>query len=680
MLMDPSDEEEAQGLRRPSRDWGGNVDDDDSDTAVTLRRPVAVVGSPSPSPSPSPPPVSRKEPVAITPKRRFISRSRPPRQSPSRSYHSTYLLSDLKGEAEEAPFSEHELSPLPSSEGSGDSIPSHSSCDDDSNQEHEDEDEYDSSFVVGDSTIEYESEDEGGGGGQVDILDLVDGFGEVNIGNEGGRGKGRGKTVGEREIERDLEWFREVRRKREEERKPRKEVYGAGLGERGRRYGEGDDGEDGEDGEDDEDDEDEEGGGGGGDSSSSEGNVRSDSYTDRGAILSYIPPTTKLLVRERTPISSSSSPIAPPLPKTTKKKPPLHPPAPTPLPFSTPARNPKVLLPPTKPITLTPTPPPSKPDPSSYRTPTALKSFKSRKPALADQFLLELDSRVTNGRVNKKLSHLGGLKVIWSKTLLTTAGYFRYRYVRSTHGRVDEDGEHLPGEHRIITFAQIELADKVVDDEHRLYSTLAHEFAHVADTVVGENWEQRCHGKGFKQWLLKCKMAFPERDIELGTCHSYVISYKYQWACIGRWASTGGTWGVEDGCGHVVKRHSKSVDVEIHRCPRCTGRLVQTLPKPVRRGGGGGEGGVVIGDGEGVQGNGAAPGLTEYQLFMKERMKVVKRGNPGMPQKEVMRLVGLEWREKKEGGGVGVHKSHGEGEKGKARVEVIEISDDGDDD
>ncbi|KAF8423786.1 SprT-like family-domain-containing protein, partial [Tirmania nivea] len=287
------------------------------------------------------------------------------------------------------------------------------------------------------------------------------------------------------------------------------------------------------------------------------------------------------------------------------------------------------------------------------------KSFRSRKQALADQFLLELDFRVTSNRVYQKLSHLGGLKVVWSKNLLKTAGYFKYRYKRSA--RVDEDGEHLPGEHRIITFAQIELAEKVVDDEHRLYSTLAHEFAHAANAVVGENWDQRCHGKGFKQWLLKCQKAFPERAIELGSCHNYVISYKYQWACIGRWANADGTWGVEDGCGYVVKRHSRSVDVEIHRCPTCVGRLMQTLPKPV--------------------GGGAPQGLTEYQAFMQERMKVVRRDNPGMPQKEVMRLVGLEWRGKKERGEVGLGKSDGkekgrEKEKGRARMEVIEISDD----
>ncbi|RPB25447.1 hypothetical protein L211DRAFT_753585, partial [Terfezia boudieri ATCC MYA-4762] len=263
------------------------------------------------------------------------------------------------------------------------------------------------------------------------------------------------------------------------------------------------------------------------------------------------------------------------------------------------------------------------------------KYFQSKKQALADQFLLELDSRVTNNRVNERLSHLGGLKVIWSKSLLKTAGYFKCRYRRST--RVDEDGERLPGEYRVITFAQIELADKVVDDEHRLYSTLAHEFAHAANAVVGENWEQRCHGKGFKQWMLKCQKAFPEKDIESGRCHDYVISYKYEWACIGRWEDASGAWGIEDGCGYVVKRHSKSVDVEIHRCPRCVGRLLQTIPKPMRGGGG-----DAIGD------DGRRPqGLTEYQIFMQERMKVMRRDSPGTPQKEVMKLVGLEWREKK---------------------------------
>ena len=219
---------------------------------------------------------------------------------------------------------------------------------------------------------------------------------------------------------------------------------------------------------------------------------------------------------------------------------------------------------------------------------------------------------------------------------------------------------------RVITWARIELAEKVVDDEDRLYSTLAHEFAHAADLVVGENWEQRAHGKGFTTWLRKCKREFPEYHIEVGSCHQYAVNYKYHWTCIGA-IGVGSALqpqvGIENGCGHVVKRHSKSVDVGTHRCPSCGGRLVQTLPKP--RGGGGGDGDAVAGE---------AGGISEYQLFLKERMGIVKKANPGTPQKELMRLVGQEWRERKERKLAGNERRKDEGPR--AQAEVVEISDD----
>ncbi len=62
-------------------------------------------------------------------------------------------------------------------------------------------------------------------------------------------------------------------------------------------------------------------------------------------------------------------------------------------------------------------------------------------------------------------------------------------------------------------------------------------------------------------------------------------------------------------CGVLYKRHSKSIDPERHTCGSCKSKLVQT--KPVPR---------------------AAASSSEYQKFMKEQMKVLKKEQPSSSQ------------------------------------------------
>ena len=688
----------------------------------------------------------------------------PPRQ-PFATIWKPSLLQDHRlgdnyyhSSAEEVRSDEDESSPPPSSEGSGDVLGSEDTNDEDEQEgEGGNEDPYDSSFVVSDSFVEYDS------GGEIEkLLDAVD---RLQMPDEEVReskpdvNKDRGgrqmKTVGEREIEWEEERIKErikirerVRingggRQRQRQRQEHRDVHQSeGEDRRGDKEGIESDAEPKEDhfplrvrgrqgkkssrykvyselsSSDDRD----QGGRLRGffDDEAEEASVEEESESDpeqvlaprvsksskwkdhgkvksqdiytlpralatvirhrqssededsgefnnlgqdakalRGAMLSYFPPTAKPLVR--TPISS---PIAP---KTKTRNP-------STAPALTPHKRPQTprgkQASPTKPIGLLPFSSTTTHD-IGVRTPSALRSFQSRKYSLATTFLEQLDKRVAHGQVFSRLTSVGGLPIHWSKTLLTTAGQFRYRHTISNRDRVDCDGEHLPGPPlRVITWARIELAEKVVDDEDRLYNTLAHEFAHAADLVVGENWEQRAHGKGFTTWLSKCKREFPEYLIEVGSCHQYAVNYKYHWVCIGVGpAPQLKVGGVENGCGHVVKRHSKSVDVSIHRCPVCGGRLVQTLPKP--RGGGGDDAVAIAGV---TQGQADTGGISEYQLFVKERMGIVKKANPGTPQKDLMRLVGQEWRERKEKKMAGNERRKDNGPKVQAKV--VEISDD----
>ncbi|KAF4974080.1 hypothetical protein FZEAL_8981 [Fusarium zealandicum] len=270
----------------------------------------------------------------------------------------------------------------------------------------------------------------------------------------------------------------------------------------------------------------------------------------------------------------------------------------------------KLMLPPV-------TKSPSKTSPKKDPKKETKKSFSARKHALAESFLAELDREITQGKVAELAESTGGVKLVWTKTLNTTAGRASWRR-ETTRTTRKTDGEELS-----VTYkhhASIELAEKVIDDEHRLLNVLAHEFCHLANFMVS-GITTNPHGREFKAWAAKCSRAFGDRGIEVTTKHSYEIDFKYVWAC--------------EACGTEFKRHSKSIDPQRHRCGSCKGLLKQTRPTP-RAGGG---------------------GASRYQTFVKEQMAVVREENPGSPQKVVMKLIGEKWakqeagmKEKKKGG------------------------------
>lgn len=234
----------------------------------------------------------------------------------------------------------------------------------------------------------------------------------------------------------------------------------------------------------------------------------------------------------------------------------------------------------------------------------AKKAFSESKHALAEKFLAELDARITNGEIAKLAASTGGVKIIWSKKLNTTAGRANWKRETIKSSSSSTDGENIHRHH-----AAIELAEKVIDAENRLLNVIAHEFCHLANFMVS-NIKTNPHGKEFKAWAVKCSRHFGDRGIEVTTKHSYTIDYKYIWECIN--------------CGTEFKRHSKSIDPARHQCGSCKNKLVQT--KPVSRA------------------NAGTTKVSGYQLFMKENMKRLMEENPGSPQKEIMGLVGKEYQ------------------------------------
>ncbi|GKT39905.1 HMG box-containing protein C19G7.04 [Colletotrichum spaethianum] len=229
------------------------------------------------------------------------------------------------------------------------------------------------------------------------------------------------------------------------------------------------------------------------------------------------------------------------------------------------------------------------------------KAFEQRKHELAQMFLRELDDAITQGKLQALAESTGGIKINWSAKLNTTAGRANWRREKVRSRLPDGTEKSVSDRHH----ASIELAEKVIDDEHRLLNVVAHEFCHLANFMVS-GITGNPHGKEFKAWAAKCSQRFGDRGIEVTTKHTYEIDYKYVWECTE--------------CGLEYKRHSKSINPERHRCGSCKALLKQTKPTP------------------------RATGKTsEYQQFFKEQMKIVKQEHPKSPQKEVMKIIGERW-------------------------------------
>jgi predicted SprT family Zn-dependent metalloprotease len=223
-------------------------------------------------------------------------------------------------------------------------------------------------------------------------------------------------------------------------------------------------------------------------------------------------------------------------------------------------------------------------------TAAARKAFDARKEQLATDLLQELDEGVAKNELSRLSSTTGGVKIVWSKTLRSTAGRANWKRTVTklsgspVKGKPDASEVGLKVQH----FASIELAEKIIDCEDRLVNTLAHEFCHLTNFMIS-NVRDQPHGASFKEWArkvtnhLRSTNVASWRKVEVTTKHNYEINHKYLWVCVGRPQTSAMQFlNVEDdeGCGAEYGRHSKSIDVEKHRCGKCKGFLVQVRPKP----------------------------------------------------------------------------------------------------
>lgn len=128
-------------------------------------------------------------------------------------------------------------------------------------------------------------------------------------------------------------------------------------------------------------------------------------------------------------------------------------------------------------------------------------AFNARKKQLAEEFLKTVDDKISGGEVARKTASTGGVKIVWSKSLRTTAGTATWRMekLQNAAGQVSL-GDPLSSD-RVRHNATIELSEKVVDSEDKLYNVLCHEYCHLANYMIS-NVRKPPHGDSFKKWYV----------------------------------------------------------------------------------------------------------------------------------------------------------------------------------
>jgi predicted SprT family Zn-dependent metalloprotease len=224
------------------------------------------------------------------------------------------------------------------------------------------------------------------------------------------------------------------------------------------------------------------------------------------------------------------------------------------------------------------------------------RKFAAARKELSRALFVEYNARVFGNALPANLS------IEWNAHLKTTAGMTKYKRVGS-------------GDAAVYT-AVVELSTKVLDDEAKLRRTLAHELCHAAAWLV-DHVAKPPHGDVFRSWADRVTVAYP--GIEVTTCHSYEIAYKYQYRC------------TNTACARTYGRHSKSIDLDRQGCGICRSRLELLGTRKA-------DGSVT-----------PARKPSAYAAFTKKHFADVKASAPkGTPHGTIMRMLSDKWKAEKE--------------------------------
>src|SRR5947209_4376395 len=133
------------------------------------------------------------------------------------------------------------------------------------------------------------------------------------------------------------------------------------------------------------------------------------------------------------------------------------------------------------------------------------RAFESTRHTTAQALLTYLDTHITSGKLSRLSASTGGVQILWSKNLRSTAGRANWRrtVTKPSTGSSTKPGREEEVRPSIVQhYATIELAEKVIDSDPRLVNTLAHEFCHLANFMVSGVRDQP-HGASFKAWADK---------------------------------------------------------------------------------------------------------------------------------------------------------------------------------
>ncbi|WVQ81819.1 hypothetical protein IAT38_003946 [Cryptococcus sp. DSM 104549] len=212
------------------------------------------------------------------------------------------------------------------------------------------------------------------------------------------------------------------------------------------------------------------------------------------------------------------------------------------------------------------------------------KDWAEERERIAREIFEDLDERVFEGKLGAKGA---GARLDWNNRLLTTAGVAQSKKV--TRNGVTKK-EHW-----------IELSEKVLTGEEQILSTVAHEMCHLATWIISGEFKNP-HGRIFKSWGRKVMNA--RKDVEVTTKHTYTIEYKYEWQC------------VNEQCGKIYRRHSKSIDPAKHLCGGCKSKLNPLFETKQQ---------------------------SAFQVYLKENMANAKAAMPGQSHGDVMRALSKRW-------------------------------------
>jgi hypothetical protein len=253
---------------------------------------------------------------------------------------------------------------------------------------------------------------------------------------------------------------------------------------------------------------------------------------------------------------------------------------------------------------------------------TKRRTFNTVKDELAYNFLMEFDEKVTDGQIASKT---GGVKLIWNRQFLRTAGSAaevisrtqsvtvrREAFIKLSEKLIDDEGmcnDYFPTAE--LTVVQIACLPCSPMNSVTLPATSSATWMTIMEKYFksGKFYMKYHHQNTVLNLETfrgdKCTRIFQHRGVTVTTKHSFSINYyKYVWMCTG--------------CGLEMKRHSKSIDPARHLCGSCESTLVQVQPPPRR--------------------------LSRYHLFLKQHLKEVKEAHPKVPHKDIMAILGEAYR------------------------------------